>query len=82
MEDLLGRGQCIQVHLDGVADSLDLVLNMVVVHNQLDQDLVLQDHHGHQTEGHMVLNTAQDLAQTLGLAHKDQEQGRHTDLTK
>ena len=52
-----------------VDDLLDLV-NMVV-HQQVVQDLVLRDLHGHQTEDHMVLNTAQDLAQTLGLDLKD-----------
>jgi len=69
MEALLDQDQCIQDHPDGVDDLLDLV-NMVV-HQQVVQDLVLRDLHGHQTEDHMVLNTAQDLAQTLGLDLKD-----------
>lgn len=78
MEVLPDPDQCIQDHLDGVEDFLDLVHNTVVqdlVHNMVDH-LVVPD------LDHMAHNTVLDQRQTLGLDLKDQEQDHHTDLTK
>jgi len=79
-EDLLDPDLCIQDHLDGVQDFLDLVHNLEVVQdpgNMVDL-LVVQD------QDHMVHNTILGQDQTLGLDLKDRDQelGHHTDQTR